>query len=143
MNSGVTVQLVDGPLAEPVIDAPVGAGAVVLFEGRTRPLEGETEIGALRYEAYPPMTMLQLEALADRLRREHQLVSIHVEHSVGCVPVGQVSFRLIACAPHRKPALRAIDEFIDEMKRDVALWKLPVYTKTKVNAAERGRAVAR
>jgi molybdopterin synthase catalytic subunit len=50
-----------------------------------------------------------------------------VEHSRGRVAAGECSFRLRVAASHRPEALRAVEEFIDRMKRDVPIWKTPVY----------------
>ncbi|MEM1026787.1 MAG: molybdenum cofactor biosynthesis protein MoaE [Planctomycetota bacterium] len=127
MSLRVTVRLVDGPVTDRVADAPLGAGAVLGFEGRVRPEEHGRALQALRYEAYPPMTNRQLEALARELGETHGLLGVHVDHSVGDVPVGAMSFRLVVHSAHRKPGLAALDAFIDRMKRDIALWKVPRY----------------
>lgn len=77
------------------------------------------------------MTSNMLRRLGERLLAEHGLVGICVEHSVGRVAVGDCSFRLRVAARHRKEALAATDRFIDEMKRDVPLWKTPVFTNAR------------
>ncbi|MEM7577512.1 MAG: molybdenum cofactor biosynthesis protein MoaE [Planctomycetota bacterium] len=110
-----------------VVDAPRGAGAALVFEGRVRPNEGGRLLEALGYEAYSPMTERQLEQLAAAVLEEHGLIGLHVDHSVGRVPIGAMSFRLVVHSAHRKSGLAAMDAFIDRMKRDVALWKVPVY----------------
>lgn len=127
MSAGVTVRLVEGPVDGSVVDVPRGAGAVLGFEGRVRPEEDGRLLEALRYEAYPPMTERQLEQLGAEVLDEHGLIGLHVEHSVGRVPIRALSFRLVVHSAHRKAGLAAVDAFIDRMKRDVALWKVPVY----------------
>ncbi|MEM8782100.1 MAG: molybdenum cofactor biosynthesis protein MoaE [Planctomycetota bacterium] len=128
MSAAVTVRLFEGPLAaSSTAEAPPGAGAVWVFEGRVRPEEDGRSLTALRYEAYPPMTTRQLEALAEEVRLAHGVFALHVEHSTARVPVGEVSFRLTVHSAHRKAGLAAADAFIDRMKRDVALWKTPLF----------------
>ena len=121
----VQVTIVDGPLARH--DAPAddsgAVGAEVVFDGIVRAIEGEATIAALEYEAYRPMAENELRRLGERLVGSHGLRSIEVWHSVGRVPVGASSFRLLVRSAHRKEALLAMDEFIDAMKRDVPLWK--------------------
>ncbi len=128
----VRVSIVDGPLPGSHLDeaedrAAPEAGAIVCFEGRVRPLEDGRELDALRYEEYPPMTGRELRKLAGAMLAEHKLLAIGVWHSRGAVPVGACSFRLRIAARHRKEALAATDRFIDRMKRDVPLWKTPVW----------------
>ena len=103
-----------------------GSGAWVRFEGIVRPDENGAVIVALDYEAYEPMASDVLRSLAEDVLARHGLGSIEVEHSRGRVRVGECSFRLTMTAGHRKPALAAMDEFIDRLKRDVPIWKKAV-----------------
>lgn len=130
----IEVTMCDGPLAKLGDFAAPGCGAVVCFEGVVRPDEGGRLLDALEYQAYEPMTSQQLHELGKAVCDECGVRFVAVEHSVGAVPVGAVSFRLRVGSEHRKEALRAIDLFVDRMKRDVALWKCPVF-------AERSAAV--
>jgi len=123
----VTVSIVNGALAPAAPTGADGAGAVVLFEGVVRPQEDGAPIEALDYEAYQPMAERMLARIADDLVERFGLIEMRIEHSRGRVGVGERSFRLVVCAPHRKEALQTMDEFIDRMKRDVPIWKRPVH----------------
>ena len=68
-----------------------------------------------------------LTDLARDILHKHALIAITVEHSRGEVLAGERSFRLAIDSAHRKEALAAMDEFIDRMKRDVPIWKSPIY----------------
>ncbi|MEM9882126.1 MAG: molybdenum cofactor biosynthesis protein MoaE [Planctomycetota bacterium] len=133
----IDITLHDGPLPEDRPTEADGAGASLTFVGRVRLLEQERELDALHYEAYDPMTTRQLNALARDIAAEHGLLAVSVWHSVGRVPVGAVSLRLTVQSPHRAEALRATAAFIDRMKRDVALWKRPVFADATVGAGAR------
>jgi molybdopterin synthase catalytic subunit len=125
----VSVEIVDGALAAGAAagtgtsQAEGGIGAVIAFEGIVRGHEGERPIVALDYEAYEPMASAQLRQLAAEIGLKHGLFAIDVRHSRGRVAVGTCSFRLSVSAAHRAEALSAMGEFIDRMKRDVAIWK--------------------
>lgn len=145
-----------GAAVEWAVDAPRPAcgtaGAVIRFEGIVRRLEPapsahapaaptapatptvptarstvECALEALDYETYDPMAERELTALARRTAEAHGLLSIMVLHSRGRVAVGEVSFMLEISAPHRAEALRAMSDFIDQLKRDVPIWKRPVW----------------
>jgi len=118
-------------------------GARVRFEGIVRLEEprgdahsGERaavgELAALAYTAYEPMATGELERIASEVGAAFGVEAMFVLHSRGRVGVGEVSFVLIIESAHRGPALRAMSEFIDRMKRDVPIWKMPVW------AAKRG-----
>lgn len=123
----VEITITSGPLPDDrARRCASSAGAVVRFEGIVRPLEDGRPISALNYEIYEPMAQNTLRALAEELITRHALASIRVEHSRGIVPVGACSFRLEICAPHRREALTATNEFIDRLKKDVPIWKKPI-----------------
>lgn len=131
----VEVTIVDGPLGEAGGSALDGVGAVLRFEGVVRPEEDGSRLEALEYEAYEPMTTRQLTELGEAMVESHALTALRVEHSVGRVRPGEVSFRLTVWSAHRQEALAAVDVFIDWMKAEIALWKVPVWPAT----AEAGR----
>ena len=104
----------------------VGAGAIVSFEGRVRPVEDGRSIRGLCYEAYEPMARDMLESIGEELVQAFGLVGLRVEHSKGLVLAGECSFRLQVAGRHRQESLAAIGEFIDRLKRDVPIWKTAV-----------------
>lgn len=128
----VSVRIVDGALGAAgeceALRAGEGVdGAVVVFEGIVRGEEEGRAIRGLLYEAYEPMAGRMLRELGEAMVREHGVRAIDVEHSRGEVAVGACSFRLTVCSAHRAGALRAMDAFIDRMKRDVPIWKTAVW----------------
>jgi molybdopterin synthase catalytic subunit len=125
----VRATIVEGPLPERGHAGPAdtGAGALLVFDGVVRPLEDGRALKALEYEVYEPMAGRQLERLATAVAERHSLLRLDVEHSRGVVPVGRVSLRVVIDAAHRGPALAAMAEFIDLLKRDVPIWKKPVW----------------
>ena len=104
-----------------------GAGAVLVFEGVARPTEGGRAIMALEYEAYQPMASRVLGELVATARARFGLLALSVQHSVGRVPAGACSLRVVVCAAHRKEALCAVEWLIDALKRDVPIWKKAVF----------------
>jgi molybdopterin synthase catalytic subunit len=124
-----SVAIIEGPL--PPLDEGVreptahDVGAVLIFEGVVRADEGGRQLTALRYEAYLPMALRQLELLAGETARKHGLAGLAVWHSVGRVPVGGVSLRVVVRSGHRAEALAAMGEFVTLLKRDVPIWKHP------------------
>lgn len=126
--AAIHVELVEGPLprlAEPI--ANDAGGAVLTFEGVVRPTEDQRVLTSLKYEAYAPMTERMLTELAERIIEKHGLHALACWHSVGEVPAHECSFRLQAVSSHRAETFAGMQEFIDRMKQDVPLWKVPVY----------------
>lgn len=128
-QAAIEVRFIEGPLGVPGLVGLLAdeIGAHLTFEGIVRPTEQGRGIAALVYEAYQPMATLLMQGLAARCAQTHGILAVVVEHSVGRVEVGQVSFRLVMQSRHRAALFGAMAEFIDCMKRDVPLWKRVEY----------------
>jgi len=127
----VVIEWVEGPA--PAIQAPpiLGAGAVASFTGIVRPTEDHRPLLALHYSRYDPMAQRELHRIAEYALARHRLLFVQFIHSIGRVDAGEASLQLLVAAAHRKPAIAAIDEIIDAMKRDVPIWKMPVYAEDR------------
>ncbi len=123
----LTVDLCDGPVRNTPRRSDVAAGAVLVFEGIVRPDEEGRPILGLDYKAYDPMARAEFHRLGEFMMREFDLLEVNVQHSRGFVPAGECSFRLVVASKHRQSALAATDWFIAAMKRDVPIWKTPVF----------------
>jgi molybdopterin synthase catalytic subunit len=104
-------------------DIPLGAGAVVLFEGRVRPEEKDAIIEALDYEAYLPMAQRQMEKIVRDLSLLQPCLRARVRHRVGRVPVGEAAILVEVCAAHRAEAFALATAFMDRVKQEVPIWK--------------------
>lgn len=120
------------PVEDAGASGPAGlVGAALRFEGIVRRAEpgedGERDLVALDYQTYDPMAERELCALARSVAGQHGLLSCIALHSRGRVNVGEASFILLVESPHRAEALAAMADFIDRLKRDVPIWKRPVW----------------
>lgn len=131
----VSVRLTDGPIVAPAgfaasSRAAATAGAVLTFQGCVRGSEvihdahAEPILG-LEYQVYEPMTSREMQLLAHAHAVKHGVIAVDVEHSFGFVGNGECSFVLQVATAHRGEAIAFVDEFIDEMKRHVPIWKVP------------------
>jgi molybdopterin synthase catalytic subunit len=124
----VHVSIVDGPVpAMAAREDLQDVGSFLVFEGIVRREEGDGEVMALSYEVYEPMASRKLRGIGEELVERHGLTSLRVEHSRGVVPVGSASLRVVIQSKHREESLAAMAAFIDQLKRDAPIWKMPVW----------------
>jgi molybdopterin synthase catalytic subunit len=114
-------------LAE-VVDrvSATGRGGIVTFTGTVRDLSHGNAVVRLEYEAYVPMAVAKLEAIAAEVGARHG-AEVAVVHRVGVLPPGEAAVVIAAAAPHRQPAFRACEETIERLKQEVPIWKREVY----------------
>ncbi|MFB3907152.1 MAG: molybdenum cofactor biosynthesis protein MoaE [Candidatus Eisenbacteria bacterium] len=101
-------------------------GAVLEFYGVVRDTEDGRAIEAIDYECHLSMAQAQLERIARETAARHSLSELIVLHRIGVVPAGEPSLYVRTLAPHRGPALAAVAELIEDLKRDVPIWKHPI-----------------
>ena len=104
-----------------------GAGAIVTFAGTTRNETGGREVISLTYEAYPEMARPKLEEIARRAREQFEISAVAAVHRIATLAVGEISIGIAVSAPHRPAAFEACRYVIDEIKRDVPVWKKEVF----------------
>ncbi|MEO0476669.1 MAG: molybdenum cofactor biosynthesis protein MoaE [Planctomycetota bacterium] len=103
------------------------SGALLTFRGVVRPYEDERQLAGLHYTHYEPMATQQLQRLADRAAQTHALEHIKIIHSIGFVAANQASLHIAIASKHRKAALLGMDKVLDDLKREVPIWKTPVF----------------
>jgi molybdopterin synthase catalytic subunit len=99
-----------------------GAGGVVLFIGTVRDENAGQPVSALEYQAYAPMAVKELVAIADEIEAEGD-VRLACLHRVGALAVGDLAVVCAASAPHRGEAFAACQKLIDRLKARVPIWK--------------------
>jgi molybdopterin synthase catalytic subunit/L-amino acid N-acyltransferase YncA len=105
------------------------AGGIDVFLGTTRAERSPDgrELLALDYEAYEEMALQQMRQLARRAREQWPIVKLALLHRVGRVALGEPSVIIAVASPHRAESFEACRFLIDELKKNVAIWKKEVW----------------
>lgn len=103
-------------------------GASLLFCGTTRLLTAGKQTERLEYECYREMALQKIAQLCEQAKSKWPIENVSVVHRIGLVEVGQVSVAIAVASPHRQPAFEAGQWLIDELKREVPIWKREQWT---------------
>jgi molybdopterin synthase catalytic subunit len=98
-------------------------GAVVVFEGIVRNQSGGRPTTHLEYEAYEPMALEKMRAIAEEARARFAIDQIAVVHRLGRLEIGETSVLIAVSSAHRAAAFDACRFAIDTLKRTVPIWK--------------------
>lgn len=98
-------------------------GAVVLFLGTVRDFADGKPSESLDYEAYEPMALKCLEEICSRARGLWKLGSLAVIHRLGHLDLGEISVAVCAASAHRPEAFQACQFVMEELKKQVPIWK--------------------
>ncbi len=122
--------VVDRPLSlGEVVDAVSGPGqgGVVTFSGAVRDHTKGRRVLRLEYEAYGEMAVKKLEELGARAAERWPGTRLSIVHRVGTLAPGELAVVIAASAPHRAEAFAGCSFAIEELKRDVPIWKREFY----------------
>jgi molybdopterin synthase catalytic subunit len=98
-------------------------GACVEFQGIVRDMENRRALNGLQYEGYEAMALRQLDRVFCELGAAHPCWSVTFIHRLGWVPVGEASLFIRVLARHRGEAFALCALAIEQLKKDVPIWK--------------------
>ena len=101
------------------------AGAVATFTGVVRNHTKERKVVRLEYDAYVPMAERKLRETAEKAE-ERWPVRVAIHHRHGSLEVGELAVVIAVSSPHRAEAFDACRFVIEELKREVPIWKKEV-----------------
>jgi molybdopterin synthase catalytic subunit len=99
-----------------------GLGGVVVFVGKVRGTTRGKSTSKLIYEAYEEMATGQMQQLAE-YASERWGANVAIVHRVGELLPGEVAVVTAAACPHREEAFECCRYLIEQIKKDVPIWK--------------------
>ncbi len=122
----ITIELTQESIARPQVwnvPASLETGSLVEFFGIVRETEAAEKIPALHYEAYAGMAEKVMREKIALLEARHPCHAIRIVHRLGVVPKGESAIYVGIQSRHRREGFLFLQEFMDEFKRDVPIWK--------------------
>ncbi|MFI9628239.1 molybdenum cofactor biosynthesis protein MoaE [Streptomyces sp. NPDC052042] len=115
----------DTPLSVDEVFRAVGddaAGGTALFVGTVRDHDGGQGVSALGYSCHPS-AQDELRRVAEKVAAEFPVRALAAVHRVGDLHVGDLAVVVAVSCPHRAEAFAACRTLIDDLKREVPIWK--------------------
>jgi molybdopterin synthase catalytic subunit len=104
--------------------ADPAAGGTCVFVGTVREHSAAgDDVTELTYEAWDELATERLEEIASQIHDRWTVCAVALLHGTGTLAVGQISVVVAVSAPHRAEAFEAARFGIEELKRDVPIWK--------------------
>jgi molybdopterin synthase catalytic subunit/molybdopterin converting factor small subunit len=119
----IETPLENHPWRKHLNEAAGSFGAVTSFEGLVRQENTSDPVTALAFDAYRPMAIAALRALATDARQRWPIQSIVMLHRLGTVPAGEICVVTAVATGHREEAFAACKYLIDTLKATVPIWK--------------------
>jgi len=105
-----------------------GIGAHAIFLGQIRAdVKDYGTVTGIEYSAYTEMAEEAFHTVRESAFARFDLNCMHIYHSLGLVPVGQISLFVFVSSSHRKTAFEASEFVVEEIKA-----KVPIFGKELV-----------
>jgi molybdenum cofactor synthesis domain-containing protein len=99
------------------------AGAVVSFSGAVRDHDGGRAVHALEYSGHPGAGDVITRVAAQVLAAHPKVLALAVSHRIGPLAIGDSALACAVSAAHRGEAFAACAALVDEVKRQLPIWK--------------------
>lgn len=102
-------------------------GGQVSFFGNVRAVDQGKSVSFLSYEAHVDLAQSLFLQLLEEVNRRFGIIECHAIHRLGRVEVGQAAVLIAVGADHRHEAFVAARFLIDELKKQLPIWKKQVF----------------
>ena len=104
----------------------IGAHSIFLGQVRADRID-EKELKAIDYSAYEEMALEKMYDIREAIFQKYALTCMHVYHSLGRVPAGEICLFVFTSSKHRKAAIDACEETVERIKSELPIWGKEVF----------------
>ncbi|MBB6502357.1 molybdopterin synthase catalytic subunit [Pedobacter cryoconitis] len=127
VNGAVSAQFIAESIEKHQHSTTIGAHSIFLGQVRADEI-GEERVAGINYTAYEEMALKKMDEMREAIFEKYALSCLHVHHSLGLVPAGQVCLFVFCSSPHRKAAMEACDELVERIKAELPVWGKEILT---------------
>jgi molybdopterin synthase catalytic subunit len=105
----------------------IGGHSIFLGQVRADHI-GTEEVVGINYTAYQDMAMEKMHEIREAIFAKYPIICMHVYHSLGMVPTGEICLFVFTSSAHRKAAIDACDELVERIKAELPVWGKEILT---------------
>jgi molybdopterin synthase catalytic subunit len=117
----ITPDFIANSIAKHSSKTNIGAHNIFLGQVRGDIIEGRS-VTAIDYTAYEDMALDKMLEIREDLFSKYQLTCMHIYHSLGTVPAGQICLFVFTSSERRKAAINASEELVERIKAELPIW---------------------
>jgi molybdopterin synthase catalytic subunit len=105
----------------------IGGHSIFLGQVRADKIDGQ-EVAAIEYTCYEEMATEKMHEIREAIFAKYDLTCMHVYHSLGKVATGEISLFVFTSSKHRKAAINACEELVENIKSSLPIWGKELFT---------------
>ncbi|GAB3175966.1 molybdenum cofactor biosynthesis protein MoaE [Telluribacter humicola] len=123
VDGPISPQFISDSIAKHQSKTNIGAHSLFLGQIRADQKDGGVVTG-IEYTAYTEMAEKVFHDIREAAFAKFDLVCMHIYHSLGLVPTGEVSLFVFVSSAHRRASFEALEYVVEEIKA-----KVPIFGK--------------
>lgn len=126
VEGAITPVFIADSIAKHQSKTVIGAHDIFLGQVRADILDGG-EVKAIEYTAYEAMANQKFHEIRKAAFAKYPLSCMHIYHSLGIVPAGEICLFVFVSSPHRKEIFGALHHIVEEIKREVPIFGKEIF----------------
>ncbi|WP_442589329.1 molybdenum cofactor biosynthesis protein MoaE [Pedobacter sp. AW31-3R] len=126
-SGAISAQFIAESILKHQSNTKIGAHSIFLGQVRADQI-GEEQVTGINYTAYEEMALEKMYGIREAVFAKYALSCMHVHHSLGLVPAGEVCLFIFTSSAHRKAAMEACDELVERIKAELPIWGKEILT---------------
>lgn len=123
INGPISSEFIANAIKKHQENTAIGAFDIFLGQVREDEIDGKV-VTNIEFSAYEEMANKELIKLKQEILDKFELIEVHVYHSLGIIPVGEVCFFVFTSSGHRPAAFAATQHMVNEIKK-----RIPIFGK--------------
>lgn len=121
VNGIITASFIAESIQKHSSKTNIGGHSIFLGQVRADQI-ADRPVKEIEYTAYEEMALEKMQAIREDIFKKYPLICMHVFHSLGKVPAGEVCLFVFTSAAHRKAAIEACEETVERIKAELPIW---------------------
>ena len=121
VKGAIAPQKIAKSIADHQSKTTIGAHSIFLGQVRADEIDGKKVTG-IEYTAYESMANQKFDDIKEGAFKKFNLSCLHIYHSSGFVPTGEVCLFVFVSAPHRPEVFKAMEHIVEEIKAQVPIF---------------------
>lgn len=126
-SGAISAQFIAESIHKHQSNTAIGGHSIFLGQVRADQI-GAEQVAGINYTAYEQMAMEKMQEIREAVFEKYPIICMHVHHSLGLVPAGEICLFVFTSSAHRKAAMEACDELVERIKAELPIWGKEILT---------------
>jgi len=126
VEGAISPAFISESIAKHATKQDIGAHAIFLGQVRNDVID-QKRVKAIDYSCYQEMADEKLYEIREAAFAKHDLVCMHIYHSLGEVKAGEICLFVFVSSKHRAASFAACEEIVERVKKEVPVWGKEIF----------------